>query len=57
MFKIKPLFFVLALGQATASTVRSEHRQLSEELFLTYEPQTTVTDHVRYDDMDFLSCR
>ena len=57
MFKIKPLFFVLALGQATASTLRSEHRQLSEELFLTYEPQTTVTDHVRYDDMDFLSCR
>ena len=45
MFKFSSLFFALALSQASASTIRSG-RQLSEELFLTYGPQTTVTDHV-----------
>jgi hypothetical protein len=39
MFKITSFLLALALSQTVA-------RQLSEELFHTYEPQTSVTDHV-----------
>lgn len=45
MFKIKPLFFAFLVGQTGASSLRS----LSEELFIFYEPQTTVTDHAAID--------
>ena len=54
MFKFSPLFFALALSQASA--IRSG-RELSEELFLTYEPQTTVTDHVRYHCFIFFGAK
>lgn len=45
MFKITPLFLALLASQASASPIRS----LSEELFISYEPQTTVTDHAAID--------
>ena len=47
MFKINTFFFALLLTKAGASTLRTD-RQLSEQLFLTYEPQTDVTDHVSF---------
>lgn len=45
MFKIKSLLFALLVSQTSANSLRS----LSEELFITYEPQTTVTDHAAID--------
>lgn len=45
MFKITPLFLALLASQTSASPFRS----LSEELFISYEPQTTVTDHAAID--------
>lgn len=48
MFKFSALFFAMALSQASA--IRSG-RELSEEKFISYEPQTTVTDHVRYPSL------
>ena len=54
MLKFSSLFFALALSQASA--IRSG-RELSEELFLTYEPQTTVTDHVSYITFFWCKCQ
>jgi len=45
MFKLTAITVALALSQNSANTIRS--RELSEEKFISYEPQTTVTDHVR----------
>jgi hypothetical protein len=45
MFKIASFLLALALSQAVA-------RKLSEELFYTYEPQTSVTDHVSLRQME-----
>lgn len=46
MFKVKSFLFALLLSQTNASSFL---RSLSEELFISYEPQTTVTDHAAID--------
>ncbi|CAB9527994.1 expressed unknown protein [Seminavis robusta] len=48
MFKINAFFLTLLLSQAGATPLRTD-RQLSEELFISYEPQTAVTDHAAID--------
>lgn len=45
--KIQTLIFALLLQQAGANSFLRSLRRLSEEYFLSYEPVTTVTDHVR----------
>ena len=49
MFKIRTLLLALVLQQAAgANSFLRAIRRLSQEYFLSYEPVTTVTDHVRY---------
>jgi hypothetical protein len=49
MAKLQTIILALVLQQVVASYpfLRSL-RRLSQELFLSYEPITTVTDHVRF---------
>jgi len=45
MFKITPFFLALLASQASASPIRS----LSEEMIISYEPKTVVTDQAAID--------